>query len=173
MFRKRVKRERVLMIIGMVVGAGVGAAGGPLGMLLGAAIGGSLWTIVKLGDEYGAIVAVPALIVSPIITIVRFVKRAKQIRQCNEIIADEMRTIQEMRDYFEYTQAMEQSASIDLAKLAKQGGKLFDNSYASAVLSKGEQAAQAQLRQSVVQIAANGEIIRGFAPVKKKGNAAA
>jgi hypothetical protein len=42
----------------------------------------------------------------------------------------------------------------------KEGSELFDNSYAKAVLSGGEQAARAQLRNCVMEVAANGEIIR-------------
>jgi len=44
---------------------------------------------------------------------------------------------------------------------------LFENTYAQAILNKGEKAAQAELRESVVTISANGEIVRTFAPVKK------
>ena len=169
-FRQKVKKERIFMIIGMVIGACFFIEAGVVGVVLGAGIGGSLWTIIKtigsvfFKEEQGTVIAVMmfTIIFSPIITIVRFFKRFNQIKQCNEIIAHDARILQEMRDYFEYTQVMEDSAGIDLETLADEGGELFENTYARAVLSKGEQEAQAALRQGAVQIAANGEIIRSF-----------
>jgi hypothetical protein len=102
---------------------------------------------------------------TPVWTIVRFVKRHQLIKQFDEIIASDSQALQQMRDYFAYTQVMEQNANkgIDLATLASQGSELFDNSYAKTVLSNGEQAARKQLRNSVVRIAENGEIIRSAA----------
>ena len=110
--------------------------------------------------------------ISPVVTIYRIIKFTKEIKQCDEIIASDSRTIQEMRDYFAYTQAMEENEDIDLATLASEGSELYNNSYAQNVLSKGEQAAQAQLRQGVVQIAANGEIIRSFNEQGRRNRAA-
>jgi len=177
-FRARVKRERIFMIVGAILGAIVGIAGGIGGVIIGAGIGGSLWTIVKtffsaINDE-NYIVAFGSIIVSPIITIYRLISRFKQEKQCEEIVASDSSVLQEMRDYFEYTQAMERNVSsgIDLATLADQGGELYNNSYAQTVLQKGEKVAQAELRKGVVQIAANGEIIRSFDPVKKNKKAA-
>jgi hypothetical protein len=56
----------------------------------------------------------------------------------------------------------QQKDDVDLAKLAGQGSELYNNTYAQAVLSKGEKVAQSDLRRSVIRIAANGEIIRSF-----------
>jgi len=67
---------------------------------------------------------------------------------------------------------MESRKGMDLAQLANQGGELFDNSYAQTVLAKGEKAAQTELRNGVVQISANGEIIRSFDKRIEKGRAA-
>ena len=112
------------------------------------------------------------VIVAPIVTIYRFVKRIKQIKQADEIIASDERILQEMRDYFAYTKALEKNKGIDLAKLAEQGSELYDNTYARSVLDKGEKEAQAALRQSVVTISANGEIIRSFDKRIGRGRAA-
>jgi uncharacterized membrane protein (DUF485 family) len=169
--RTQVKKERTWMIVGAsVVGFLLGSmmatdlgVGGFFGyLILGAFIGGSLGTIVNGFTEHGPWIGVPMIIVSPVMTIVRYVRRVNQIKQCDEILASDARIIQEMRDYFAYTQEMENSAGVDLTTLANQGGSLFGNTYANAVISKGERAAQAELRQGAVQIAANGEIIRGF-----------
>jgi hypothetical protein len=100
---------------------------------------------------------------TPIFAIARFVKRHNLIKQFDQIIASDSEALQQMRDYFAYTQAMEKNTGVDLATLASQGSELFDNTYAKAVMSGGEQAARRQLRNSVVRIAENGEIIRSAA----------
>ncbi|MCL2645912.1 MAG: hypothetical protein FWD61_02780 [Phycisphaerales bacterium] len=191
-FRKRVRGERTWMIVGMVIfgffGLMIGAAnskdGGAggvlLGILFGAAIGGSLGTIIKSiyqdyqkDGEMNWIGAFITLLFSPLITLFRFLKRMGQISQANRIIENDSRVLREMRDYFAYTQTMENNKGVDLTTLASQGSALFDNSYAQSVLKKGEKAAQAELRKGVVQIAANGEIVRSFDPVKNPRNKAA
>jgi hypothetical protein len=73
-----------------------------------------------------------------------------------------------MKDYFAYTQAIENNKNINLDQLTQQGSKLFENTYAQAVLNKGEGAAQADLRQSVVAISTNGEIISNLDKKVKK-----
>jgi len=100
---------------------------------------------------------------SPILAIVRFVKRHNLIKQFDGIIESDSQALQQMRDYFAYTLTMEQHKGIDLATLAAEGGELFENTYAKTVLSKGEPAARTQLRNSVVRIAENGEIVRSAA----------
>jgi len=168
------------MIVGAVFGVGTGAGSGfggaMLGLLFGAAIGGSLKTIgsVVLEKVFNGESVIDFFIVvvyvmgSPIITVVRFFKRVNQIKQCDQILEEDASIIQELRDYFAYTQEMEQQGGVDLSTLVmNQGGSLFNNSYAQAVLSKGEQAAQAELRQGAVQIAANGEIVRSLAPPQR------
>jgi len=182
-FRAQVKKERTAMFAGMAVGAVIGmmagastnSAGGIIGMmLLFIAIGGSIGTIASKTLDYmasfglfGLLATVAMIWVSPIMTIYRFFNRIRQIQQCNEIIANDSNTLREMRDYYAYTQIMEERRGrIDLEKLASQGGELFNNSYARAVVNVGEAAAQTELRQSVVTISANGEIIRNFAAVR-------
>jgi hypothetical protein len=91
------------------------------------------------------------------------------MKQSEGIIASEAETLRMMSDYFDYTQAIEmQMENIDIAKLTAYGGALSDNAYARAVLDKGEIVAQKELRNSVIQIAANGEIIRSFEEKKSK-----
>ena len=161
--KNQVKKERTWMIVGAIVGAIVlGGMGGVGGVFFGIFIGASLGTIVNGFSEYGGIIGCVMIVVSPIMSIVRFVKRINQIKTADDILASDARILQEMRDYFEYTLVMERNAGLDLATLASQGSELFGNTYAQAVLSKGEKAAQSELSQGAVQIAANGEIIRSF-----------
>lgn len=176
-FRNQVKSERKWMIIGMVIGAilgmvafeGDGFGGIALGLIFGAAIGGSLWTIGSFvldkatnGTAIDFFVVVVYILGSPIITAFRFFKRKAQIEQCDAIINDDVRILQEMRDYFEYTQVLEENAGDDLATLANQEGVLFGNTYVNTILSKGEQEARTKLRQGVAKIATNSEITKSF-----------
>jgi len=169
--QKQVKKERIWMIVGAItvglaLGIGMsgdmGIAGFFLGLFVGGFVGGSLGTIVNGFSEHGPVIGMIMIIISPVMTLVRFFKRGKQIKRCNKILASDARAIQEMRDYFEYTLTMERSAGVDLATLANKGGELFNNTYAQSVLKNGEKNAQEGLRQSVVTISANGEIIRSF-----------
>lgn len=143
-FREQVKKERTKLTLGMVV-AGIVAV------------------MIGVGTESPAGFITVMLIYLAIYGI-RFASRANQIRQCDEIIASDANALREMREYFAYTQIMEeQRGRASFENLVSQGGALFNNSYARTVASSGEAAAQAGLRQSVVTISANGEIIRSFA----------
>jgi len=162
------------MVIGIILGAMSGDVG--TAILLGL-IGGSGWMVLKAWGDFAwngaglglGVIAMFHTIIAPFRTVIKIVTRVHQIKQANQIVANDSQALQEMRDYFAYTQVMEkQAASVDLAKLVDQGGELFENTYARAVLDKGEQTAQTELRNSVVQIAANGEIIRNFDPPKEK-----
>jgi|GEM_PF-2019681 len=187
-FRKRVKKERILMIVGAVIGAILigpmlmGGFGHWVGWVLGVFVGASFLTIFlsavsaaleknENGERNilgGLFVAVFLTLVSPIISIYRFVERVRQIKQADEIIANDERALQQMRDYFEYTQIMEKSTGIDLAKLVEQDSELYGNTYAQSVLKNGEEAAQTELRQGAAQITANGEVIKNFDKRRRK-----
>ena len=193
--KRQVQWERGWIITGAILGAvllpmismdnGADAAGAFVAFIFGAGIGGSLGTILmgvgamgewseRGGDmrQAGCIIGAVALILfSPIMTVYRLFSRVGQLKQCDEIIESDSRVLQQMRDYFAYTQTMAQNVGTDLATLAAQGSELYDNTYAKAVLANGEQAAQAELRRSVVQIAENGEIIRSFNPRGRRNSA--
>ena len=103
------------------------------------------------------------------ISLYRFFKRKKQIRQAEDIIANDTLALEQMKNYFEYTQFIEKLGSnINLSKLTDQGGELFNNTYAKTVIGKGEKEAKDELRQNVIQIAEDGEIISGFDKKKEK-----
>jgi len=166
----QLKKEQRWMVIGMVAGALLGIIISIMtemailaiiyGFLL-AAVGGSIGTIAKKikevhgggNNDFSIILAIAAAIgllaASPVMTIYRFIKRFKEIKKDDEIIASYSRVLQKMKDHFEYTQVMEKSAGVALAKLTEQGSELFGNTYAKAVLDKGEKEAQAELRQSI------------------------
>ena len=172
-FRSKVKRERTWMIVGAVLGAiliGPMLASIAQGEVLAAFImwslgvfgGASLGTIISGFKEYGWVVGIIMIVISPIMSIVRYVKRLNQIKECDAIISSDARFLREMRDYFEYTFTRAKNVGVDLASLMSSNGALFDNTYAQEVYSKGESAAAEGLRLGLGQVAANGEIIRNF-----------
>jgi len=176
-FKKGLIRDLVLMgvgflLFGSIFGFGMGEVGQ---FILCGLIGGSALTLLFSGWLFslGWVSFVFGLLAGPFITIYRLIKKIRQIGQANRIIESDAQILQEMRDYFEYTLVMERSAGVDLSTLASQGSELYDNSYAQTVLQKGEKVAQTELRKGAVQIAANGEIIRSFDPVKKNKRKAA
>jgi hypothetical protein len=171
-FRRQTKKERTWMIVGAIIGGlfiGSMMAGdlGALAFVLGPFIGASLGTIIRMFSEHGAIVGIISIIVAPIVTIYRFVTRTRNMKLAEEIVAGEIETLQMMEDYMAHTQALASHKGVDLASLASQGSELYNNSYTQRVLKQGEQAAQAELRRGVVQIAENGEIIRTFGGGKR------
>ena len=173
-FRGKVKREWIFIAIGTFIGLMFGAGSGePMGWWMGLGIGANLGLIAKalfraaFKDAEGESIwvaiffGVLGAFLGPIIPAYRILKRVRQTKQLDEIVASEVESLRLMEDYFQYTLAMENAdAGKGFESLTAEGGELFNNTYAKNVKAKGEKAAQAQLRQSVVQIAANGEIIR-------------
>jgi len=176
--KKRTQFELILMGVGAVIGfivmIGSGFGAGLMGALFGAGAGMILKAIKLLfNDAHG--LALIYFIGAPVVAIINLIKRLNQLKQTSEIIESDSRVLAELHDYFAYTQAMEKADDTKgFDALTAEGGELFDNRYAVRVKNAGENAAQADLRRGIVQIAANGEIIRGFDPVKKpkKGKAA-
>jgi len=158
----------VLSVIGLVLGLQFGDVW--WWILMG--LGGNLWLIIKdatLGglSAMGGVWFIASIFTGPIIPIVRIVSKYTKMQQCEQIVAGERETLRQMADYFAYTQAMEKTDDDKgFDALTAEGGELFSNTYAQSVKTKGEKEAQTQLRNSVVQISANGEIIRSFEPLK-------
>ena len=183
-FNESMKKEwiyiAVLSVIGMLIGPSItinamGGGFGPfmLGIWAGLGVGGNIWVTIqytlKSGFRFGAVIGLfvagaivtAGIFTGPIIPGVRIMKKRKEVEEFERIVDEEIEALQLMEDYFRYTLAMEKGGySKDFATLTAEGGELFNNSYARSVKEKGEAAAQAHLRESVVQIAANGEIIR-------------
>jgi len=119
---------------------------------------GCLWQVILF-------IPIPFLILTcpigiPIYMHSRRKKQDREIAEYEEIIASETAFLRNMRDYFEYSLITQKNVGVDLSTLAAQGSELYENTYAQSVLQNGEKGAQNQLRQGMVQIAANGEIIR-------------
>jgi len=186
-FKEDTKKSLIKTGIGAAIGGLIGAAmGGIVGFIVGVGLGGSanlalraLGQFVKgafnaaSGDASGLFRALGTCIGAPFATIKKIASISWQMKKAQDILASDSAALEAMRDYFAYTLAMEQSEDTkSFDTLTAEGGELFGNSYANRVKANGEKAAQAELRKSVVQIAANGEIIRSFDPLKKPGKAA-
>jgi hypothetical protein len=187
-FKEKTKRDLIIIAVGAALGAIIGvASGGVFGLIIGMGVGGSILTALK-GCGYMARGAFKAatgdglsdmmtglfmILLCPFKTIKKIASVSWQWKKAADILSSDSQVLEAMRDYYAYTQAMEKA---DDAKsfdtLTAEGGELFGNSYANRVKANGEKAAQAELRKSVVQIAANGEIIRSFEPAEKSKKAA-
>lgn len=157
----------VLSIIGAVM-----LSGTFLGFWGGLGIGGNIWIALKSTftsrdseNSFGLVKAIfwymVGAVTGPIVPGIRILLKRRQIKKLEQLVADERESLRLMQDYFAYTLQMENAGdSQSFENLTAEGGVLFNNSYAQAVATNGEVAAQQQLRNSVVQIATNGEIIR-------------
>jgi len=172
--------------IGAGFGALIGLSNGPIGAIIGFGLGGSIdvmgraiWLFIKgsmqaaSGNASGLVAALILACKAPYITAKKIASISWQMKKAQEILASDSEALAAMRDYYAYTLAMEKADDTkDFDTLTAEGGELFGNSYARNVKANGEKAAQAELRKSVVQIAANGEIIRSFDPLEKGQKAA-
>jgi len=180
--RKTVKREHTGVLVGASIGALIGLAmGGPIGLLIGFGAGGSLRHTLTVAGRFIKILVNPhdenavtplsglalTILLSPIGTTRKIVSRIIQLRQATAILANDQQALEAMRAYYEYTQFIEKyKGGVDFVKHARE--ELKDNSYAKAIVDKGEESAQRELRKSVIQIATNGEIIRSFEDTARK-----
>ena len=176
-FRRTVKREFTAIIIGAAIGALMGfAIGGLFGLVVGFGAGGSIYLTLKVvgkfilevmnpkpfGDSFTVLSGLALTIfLSPIATTRKIIDRTSQMKQADAILANDQRNLEAMRDYYAYTKFMEKyEGSADFVKQARK--ELSDNSYAKAIVDNGEEIAQTEVRERVIQVAANGEIIRSF-----------
>ena len=190
--KQKIKTQFTISIIGMAVGFLLGLISGIEegsffgGIFMGlffACIGGvflsamkmyfqSMWEAIKLcfSGEGGWIAAIVFILVRAVViafqcivgTVTNTIYYINYLKKTSGFIEEDSAALQQMRDYMEYTLVRSQNRGVDLDSLMKQGSQLYNNSYAQAVLTSGEQAADAALRQATTRIAENGEIIRDF-----------
>lgn len=86
----------------------------------------------------------------------------KYLKETSGFIDSDTNALQQMKDYMKYTMIRNQNRGVDLETLLNQKSELADNSYARMVQEKGEEGAEAALRDCVATINENGEIIRSF-----------
>lgn len=164
-------------------GAGVGV-GIVLGLIYGvfvALLGGvfltyiklilrSYWEAIKTIFSDGFVVALIQLLIATTVgavkcmwlTISNTIFYIKYLKETAGFIESDTAALQEMTDYMEYTMIRNQNKGVDIETLLNQRSELANNSYAHMVREKGEEGAEAALRDCVATINENGEIIRSF-----------
>ncbi len=177
------------MVIGFIIGVSTGMDYGGFGNSIGygvvfACIGGVFLSAVKAffqmvkdaivtafsGGEAGIVAAILQVFLSSIIiifkciwvTLSNTVRYILYLKKTSGFIEQDSAALQQMRDYMQYTLVRSQNKGVDLDSLMSKNSELYNNSYAQAVLNRGEAAADADLRQATTRIAENGEIIRDF-----------
>jgi large-conductance mechanosensitive channel len=122
--KAQTKKELIFIGIGMIIGVILGAMSGSAGaaILLGLIGGGGIEIIKALGrmlrmgsnlasGSYAGfidgIIGFFTIFIAPVKTIIKIINRLRQVKQSDEIIVSDSQALQEMRDYFAYTQAIE------------------------------------------------------------------
>lgn len=173
--KRKIITTFVVTLIGMLFGAILFSQTGAIGIIFGMLWIGSFWVWVKssvsgwwnnpegrsLAGFVGACLG--GAIVAPVRTVTKIVQCIRYLIKTSKSIESDNAALVQMKDYMEYTTVMSRNQGVDLDTLLGQGSALYNNSYALAVRDRGEEAADAMLRQCTTQIAENGEIIRSFA----------
>lgn len=182
--KNKIMFQFIVSIIGMIFGMIVGLSGGGgfAGAIVGIAVGGVLlsalkvffslvWDVIKIAfsGQFGVLTILSiiwnilVLIVKCLITTVsNTIYYISYLVKTSGFIASDEAALQQMADYMEYTMIRNQNRGVDLETLLNQKSELADNSYARMVQEKGEEGAEAALRDCVATINENGEIIRSF-----------
>lgn len=187
----KIKFQFILSIIGMVlgfiVGMSAGVESGDVGSgfisgLICAGIGGVFlsalkaffslaWEAIKIAfaGQFGILTIISILFQIVVIvfkciwvSISNTFYYIKYLKETSGFIESDTAALQQMKDYMEYTMIRNQNRGVDLETLLNQKSELADNSYARMVQEKGEEGAEAALRDCVATINENGEIIRSF-----------
>lgn len=182
--KNKIMFQFIVSIIGMIFGMIVGLSGGGgfAGAVVGIAVGGVLlsalkvffslvWDVIKIAfsGQFGVLTVLSiiwnilVLIVKCLITTIsNTIYYISYLVKTSGFIASDEQALQQMADYMEYTMIRNQNRGVDLETLLNQKSELADNSYARMVQEKGEEGAEAALRDCVATINENGEIIRNF-----------
>ena len=189
--KNKIKFQFILSIIGMVIGfilgMSAGIESGDIGSgfvsgLIFACVGGVflsalkaffslLWDAIKIAfaGQFG-ILTILSIIFQTIVIVFKCIwvtisntfYYIKYLRETSGFIESDTAALQQMKDYMEYTLVRNQNRGVDIETLLNQKSELADNSYARMVQEKGEEGAEAALRDCVATINENGEIIRSF-----------
>jgi len=180
--KSKIMVQFVLSLIGIVIGFIMGIEGGFVGGIIGAAIGGVflsamkvffslVWDVIKISfaGQFG-ILTVLSIIFNIIVLIIQClittisntIYYITYLKKTSGFIESDTAALQQMDDYMQYTLIRNQNRGVDIETLLSQKSELASNSYAHMVQEKGEESAEAALRDCVATINENGEIIRSF-----------
>lgn len=182
--KNKIMLQFIVSIIGMVLGmiVGISSGGGVAGAVIGLAVGGVLLSALKVffslvGDvikiavsgQFGVLTVLSiiwnilVLIVKCLITTVsNTVYYINYLVKTSGFINSDTQALQQMADYMEYTMIRNQNRGVDIDTLLNQKSELADNSYAQMVQQRGEEGAEAAMRECVATFNEHGEIIRNF-----------
>lgn len=182
--KNKIMLQFIVSIIGMVFGliVGVSSGGGFAGAIIGIAVGGVLlsalkvffslvWDVIKIAvsGQFGVLTILSiiwnilVLIVKCLITTVsNTVYYINYLVKTSGFIESDTAALQQMADYMEYTMIRNQNRGVDIETLLNQKSELADNSYAQMVQQRGEEGAEAAMRDCVATFNEHGEIIRNF-----------
>lgn len=182
--KNKIMLQFIVSIIGMVLGmiVGISSGGGVAGAVIGLAVGGVLlsalkvffslvWDVVKIAvsGQFGVLTVLSiiwnilVLIVKCLITTVsNTVYYINYLVKTSGFINSDTQALQQMADYMEYTMIRNQNRGVDIDTLLNQKSELADNSYAQMVQQRGEEGAEAAMRECVATFNEHGEIIRNF-----------
>lgn len=182
--KNKIMLQFIVSIIGMVFGmiVGISSGGGVAGAVIGLAVGGVLlsalkvffslvWDVIKIAvsGQFGVLTVLSiiwnilVLIVKCLITTVsNTVYYINYLVKTSGFINSDTQALQQMADYMEYTMIRNQNRGVDIDTLLNQKSELADNSYAQMVQQRGEEGAEAAMRECVATFNEHGEIIRNF-----------
>ena len=182
--KNKIMFQFIISIIGMVFGLimCVSSGGGFAGAIIGIAVGGVLlsalkvffslvWDVIKIAfaGQFGVLTVLSimwnilVLIVKCLITTVsNTIYYITYLKRTSGFIESDTAALQQMADYMEYTMIRNQNRGVDLDTLLNQKSELADNSYAQMVQQRGEEGAEAAMRECVATFNEHGEIIRNF-----------
>ncbi len=180
--KSKIMVQFVFSLIGIVIGFIAGIEGGFVGGIIGAAIGGVflsamkvffslVWDVIKIAfaGQFGVLTVLSiifniiVLIIKCLITTVsNTIYYITYLKKTSGFIESDSAALQQMDDYMQYTLIRNQNRGVDIETLLTQKSELASNSYARMVQEKGEEGAEAILRDCVATINENGEIIRSF-----------
>lgn len=182
--KNKIMLQFIVSIIGMVLGmiVGISSGGGVAGAVIGLAVGGVLlsalkvffslvWDVIKIAvsGQFGVLTVLSiiwnilVLIVKCLITTVsNTVYYINYLVKTSGFINSDTQALQQIADYMEYTMIRNQNRGVDIDTLLNQKSELADNSYAQMVQQRGEEGAEAAMRECVATFNEHGEIIRNF-----------
>ena len=182
--KNKIMLQFIVSIIGMVFGmiVGISSGGGVAGAVIGLAVGGVLlsalkvffslvWEVIKIAvsGQFGGLTVLSiiwnilVLIVKCLIaTVSNTVYYINYLVKTSGFINSDTQALQQMADYMEYTMIRNQNRGVDIDTLLNQKSELADNSYAQMVQQRGEEGAEAAMRECVATFNEHGEIIRNF-----------
>ena len=169
-------------IVGLSFGMEGGAGGAIVGGIIGAAVGGvflsamkdffsMVWDVIKIAisGNFGWLTVlsiiwniIKLIFICLITTTKNTIYYITYLKRTSGFIESDSAALREMADYMEYTMIRNQNRGVDIETLLNQKSELADNSYAHMVQERGEEGAEAAIRDCVASINENGEIIRSF-----------